>query len=571
MPERRMDSWNRCKAVLLLLACALLTACGGGGGTEGRANADSDDGTVAGLLAAPITEAQAVRFLWKSSFGPTTESIARLQQLGYARFVDEQLAMPTGHFNTYMLGNFGTFSESGLRGYCNSNFPNENINTCLTWIQHGNRAPSIIFFQSALQDSDQLRLRVMWALSQILVVSTNFETRTGYGIRIYQQMLRDNAFGNYRNLLYKVSKNPVMGEWLDLVNSDKALPNQNYARELLQLFSVGTYARHSDGQFQYTSNGSRIENYTQTDIIEFSKALTGWRYSGSEFNFSSEMVSYAPSHDTTEKKLLRGARVPASSQPETALAAVLDNVMEHPSTAPNIVRQLIQFLVTSHPSPAYVARVVKVWNSDSSGVRGNLKSVIRAILLDQESLNPPDNSGRLLEPVIAITGLLRAIGGVSDGAFLDLAAASMNQRPLSAPSVFNFYSPDYSLPTSTVRMHAPQFGIVTTPSVLARVDAMHKLIFSDLIAKEIGLPLGITRGTKINWPPEWISLAGMNLIRLIEILNTRLIGGNLDALSRSYIQSVVSVLPSGTDEERLARLRKAVFLMLASPQFMTHR
>ncbi|MDI9235217.1 DUF1800 domain-containing protein [Limnohabitans lacus] len=574
MSERRMDSWNRCKAVLLVLACALLTACGGGGGTEGRAAADTDDGTVAGLLAAPITEAQAVRFLWKSSFGPTTESIERLRQLGYARFVDEQLAMPAGVYNTYMLDYLSLLAPNRFDRICNS-YPKENFNICLDWIINDIRAPSIIFLKSAVHDADQLRLRVAFALSQILVVSMNTSERTSHGMRSYQQMLRQNALANYRDILVKVTKHPYMGAWLDMGGNDKARPNENFARELLQLFSVGPFLLNQDGTYALNAQGRRVETYTQANIESFAKALTGWVFPGAGYlspDYSTEsMVAAESRHDQTAKTLLNGQVIPAGTGTEQDLQAVISNVFNHPNTGPFVVKQLIQFLVTSNPSPAYVARVVRVFNNNGQGVRGDMRAVVRAILLDSEALSPPDNAGRLLEPVLTMTGLVRAIGGTTDGAYLDQAAAAMQQRPFAAPSVFNFYPPDFALPLTGSKLMAPQFAILTKVTLMNRLSYAEELLFSNRIAPEFKIPNGIATGTSIRWPHVWIQMAAGEIAPLVDLLNVRLTGGALSVTQVNYITERVQALPSATEAQRFLRLRLATFLVYSSPQFMTHR
>ncbi len=570
-------NWPRWRWVISVCACALLVACGGGNSANNAA-ADTDDGLVAGLLAAPITEAQAVRFLWKSSFGPTTDSIARLRQLGYARFVDEQLNLPANRYNTYLLGDFGGYSNDAVAvdNYCRQQ-PIEVYPYCAYWVYYEPKAPSVVFLKSAVHDSDQLRLRVAFALSQILVISQNFSGRVSYGMRIYQQMLRDHALGNYREILLRMAKNPYMGVWLNNALNHKQAPNQNFARELLQLFSTGTYLLNEDGTFRRNAKGDLIENYTTKDIAELARAMTGWVY----FNdprfgtlaptYTNDMVPDESRHDHNAKQLLSGQSLPAGRSAQQDLDAVIDNVFNHPSTPPYIVKQLIQFLVTSNPSPAYVKRVVNVFKRNTQGVRGDMKSVIRAILLDSEALNAPDNAGRLLEPVMVMTGIVRSVGGQTDGGFLDEAAAAMLQRPFVAPSVFNFYSPEFGLPKPGSQLKAPQFGIATTSSLTQRLNYLNQLIFADAIGPDPTLPKGYTTGSRLNWPSQWIALAGSQPTQLVDVLNTRLTGGVLVASQRALISSHVQSLPNNNESERLHRLRMAAFLVFASPQFMTHR
>lgn len=558
------------KYLILLHALGFLFFLSGCGGKSESALAASDE-TVAGLLMAPLNESQAVRFLYKSSFGPTASTVDQLRRLGYTAFVDYQMGLPAGRYNPYMMEGYGGYDN--VTSYC-TNFPNESVETCRSWNIFNSRPTSVLFFRSAVHDEDQLRLRVAWALSQILVVSTQPDKITPYGMRIYQQLLRDNAFSNFREILLRVTLNPTMGSFLDLANSHQRIPNQNYARELLQLFSVGTYKRNDDGTFVWGADGLRQENYTEQDVQSFARALTGWTYpSGFQ---SGEMVEVAANHDSGSKALLNGAGITSGKTARQELELVIDNIFNHPSTGPNIVRQLIQLLVTSNPSPAYVKRVVSKFNNNGQGVRGDMRAVVRAILLDQEALSPPDYAGRLMEPVITLTSLLRAVGGSTDGASLDTSAATMDQRPFAAPSVFNFYPPDYALPMSNGRLQAPQFAIVTTGTVIKRMNALRKLIFTDVIAPDTSLPKyidangSLANGTRLVWPTAWVDQAS-NPGSLVDTLNVQLTGGILESSQRSKIVAVLQNLASTTSSDKLNRVRYATWLILSSPQFSTQR
>lgn len=560
--------FNSVKAALLLLSCALLTACGGGDGSANSGATDTGDGVVAGLLAAPITEEQATRFLWKSTFGPTDESIAQVRQLGYASFVDRQLNLQTAQYSSYLLEPYGYPGRTQLDGQC-AQHASELTRVCLEWIYEKQRAPSVIFFKSAVHDPDQLRLRVAFALSQILVVSMNLDYRTAYGMRSYQQMLRSMAFGNYRDVLMAVSMHPYMGAWLDHAKNSRQAPNQNYARELLQLFSVGTYLLNQDGTYQLNAQGERQETYTEAHVRDFARALTGWTYPAS---FMGENLTQAnDSHDSGSKSLLMGQVLPANQSAMADLQGVINNVFNHPNTGPYVSRQLIQFLVTSNPSPAYVARVVKVFNKNASNTRGDLKSVVRAILLDPEALSPSDTAGRLLEPAIAAAGLVRAVGGATDGAYLDEMSFAQGQRPFAAPSVFNFYSFQYQLPVAGGRLQAPQFAIATLPAVSARLQYLENLLNAGSVSADLSLPQGYRSGTQLAFSTAWIALAGTNVDGLIDKLNVRLAGGVLSKVNRSLIAQQVKMLPGNSAQELKQRLALAIFMVAASPHFMTHR
>lgn len=566
--------WNSYKAFLLLLVCAFLNACGGGEGSASSGATDPDDGVVAGLLAAPITEAQAVRFLWKSSFGPTTESIAQLRQLGYSKYTDNQLNAVSGTYDAYLLDYLGLLIPDPFTPFCAAR-PFETYARCFNWIYGDLNTPSIIFMKSAVHDADQIRLRVAFALSQILVVSMNTGERTSHGMRSYQQMLRNQALGNYRDILLRVAKHPYMGAWLDMGGNNKVKPNENFARELLQLFSVGPFLLNQDGTHVLNAQGLRVETYSQAHIEAFSKALTGWVFPGAGYlspDYSSDVMAVDENrHDQTAKTLLNGQVIPVGTSAQQDLEAVVSNVFNHPNTGPFVVKQLIQFLVTSNPSPAYVARVVKVFNNNGQRVRGDMRAIVRAVLLDAEALNPSDNAGRLLEPVLTMTGLMRAIGGTTDGAYLAQAAGGMQQRPFVAPSVFNFYSPDFALPLAGSKLVAPQFGILTMSTLTQRLDHAQNLLWSGSIPAEAGLPVGYARGTTLQWPVVWVQMAAAQAAPLVELLNVRLTGGALSVAQKNHIAGQVQSLPATNDAQRLERLRLATFLVYSSPQFMTHR
>ncbi|MGO9613695.1 MAG: DUF1800 domain-containing protein [Dissulfurispiraceae bacterium] len=436
------------------------------------------------------------------------------------------------------------------------------------------------FFLNALTAPDQLRQRVAFALSQIFVVS-NVKVRGAYAIRDYQQMLVDNAFGNFRTLLQNVTLSSAMGHYLDMVNNDKGNstlgtePNQNYAREVMQLFTIGLVKLNSDGTPRLDSSGNTIATYDQSVIEGFASVFTGWTYptepgatpqNRNPEYFVGNMIAVEADHDTGAKTLLDGVTLPANQTALEDLNEALDNIFNHPNVGPFIGKQLIQFLVTSNPSPAYVSRVAAVFNDDGNGVRGNMTAVIRAILLDEEARGQPANDpvyGQLREPAVFMPGVLRALGGSSDGVFLNWESADMEEPVFDSPSVFNFYPPSYPLPGNTTGLVAPQFAIQDAASTLTRWNFLNSVIYSVIPPDS---SVNGSTGTSITWN-SWLKLAS-NTSKLIDTLDLVLSGGLLDSASRSMVSTAVQAIPAS---DALDRVRAAAYLIAAAPQTMIQR
>lgn len=423
-----------------LALCTLLgvAACGGGSG--------GGDGAVAPPPPPPpppaptITTAEAVRFLRQATFGPTATSVARVQTLGYDGWITEQLGQAPSLQLTYM----GTLP------------PPENA-----FVGQSNRMDA--WFRHAITGNDQLRQRVAFALSEIMVVSDRgvlFDFPNG--LAYYYDTLAQRAFGNYRDLMEAVTLTPAMGVYLSMLGNEKPdparniRPDENYARELMQLFTIGLVELGIDGTPVLDGQGQPIPTYDQSIIEGFAHVYTGWTFAGSpafhqpSYIFAAPMQAYPAFHDTGTKKLLNGTVLPAGQTPQKDLDDALDNIFAHPNVGPFIGKQLIQRLVTTNPSPAYVARVARVFDDDGTGVRGNLGAVVRAILLDSEARAAPsgDAGGKLTEPLLRLTGVWRAYGAraVSGRYLFANPEVFFGQAPLRAPSVFNFFRPSYAPP-----------------------------------------------------------------------------------------------------------------------------
>jgi uncharacterized protein (DUF1800 family) len=372
-----------------------------------------------------------------------------------------------------------------------------------------------------------------------------------------------------------------MGRYLDMVNNDKPdaargiEPNENYARELLQLFSIGLYELNQDGTLRRDAAGARVPTYDQDTVEGFAHAFTGWTYPPrpgvatvrhNPENYEGWMALFPSNHATVAKKLLGGVVLPANQSGEKDLADAIDNVFNHPNVGPFIGRQLIQKLVTSNPSPEYVARVAQAFARSPEGVRGDMKAVLRAILLDPEArgdLKPDASYGKLKEPAQFAVGLLRALNGSTDGVYPRSAVANMGEDAFNAASVFNFYPPDFPLPGSP-ELLGPEFGIQNTTSALNREGYVERLVISGGVAADSTV-VGAT-GTVLNLS-SLLALAG-DPAALVAALELKMIPGGLSAAARTLIvSSVRSVDASDTQ----ARVRRAAYLIAASPQYQTQR
>ena len=345
------------------------------------------------------------------------------------------------------------------------------------------------WYMTARYAPDQLCQRVAWALSQILVISTNSVPRTPYSHSTYYDILLRNAFGNYRQMLEDVTYSPQMGFFLSHVNNSrprpeiKRFPDENYARELMQLFSLGLFELNTDGTAKLDEDGEFIATYDVDDITHLARVMTGLAYDGEHARFNGgwtrssgdlPMMAFEWHHDSSEKIILGDQTLPAGQRTARDISDALDVIHAHANVGPFLGRQLIQRLVTSNPEPEYVRRVAEAFNDDGSGVRGNLKHVVKTILTDEEARNPsrPERFGKLREPIVRVMNLHRMFPTVVDGEdqrglsnpfYIPLGWTMFagNQIPLSAPSVFNFYSPFHS-PKGVISeegMVAPEFQI----------------------------------------------------------------------------------------------------------------
>lgn len=444
---------------------------------------------------------EAARFLMQATFGPTAKDIERVRSLGKSAWIDEQFTKPqTKHLS--LLDK--RFEQIGFVVQPEQDDSDEGY---LRDLQR-----SDIWWEVALWGDDQLRQRIAYSLSQILVISNVSDVlyNDTRGIANYQDILAAHAFGNYRDLLKAVTLNPMMGEYLSMVRNEKAdanrniRPDENYAREIMQLFSIGLVQLNLDGSVKLDAQNNSIPTYDQTTVKELARVFTGWNmatinnwWEWTESGASEilPMKSFANYHDSGAKVLFGDKTIDANKTPEQDIDAALDILFAHDNLAPFISKQLIQRLVTSNPSPAYVSRVASVFNNNGAGVKGDMKAVVKTILLDDEAQNGYKNSpqtfGKLREPILKTAHLWRAFKGTGTPTKLENNTVTpprlrfygsgrlLGQRPYGSFSVFNFYRPDYQHPgeLKNANMDSPEFQILTESMIMSKVSTLSNAIF----------------------------------------------------------------------------------------------
>jgi uncharacterized protein (DUF1800 family) len=430
-----------------------------------------------------VSFTQAARLLDQATFGPTLAAIQQVQQIGTAAYLKQQFATPT----TLMpaIPNPPVAACPGGTEFCAQNS----------------------FWENALTANDQLRQRVAFALSEMFVVSTDMvNART---IPSYHNMLANDAFGNFSQLMNDVATSPAMGEYLDMLDSGAPpagqIADENFGRELMQLFTTGLYLVNPDGTLQLSAQELPQPVFTELQVQAYARALTGWTYANptggvpTSFpngvpNYDQPMQPIPVSHDITAKVLLDGVTLPAGQTAEEDLTGLIASIFNHPNVGPFVCRQLIQHLVTSFPSPAYVGRVAEVFANDGSGVRGDLKAVVTAILNDPEAraadTEPTVDGGHLREPILYFTGILRALQFTNvspQGSYFIASSytAPLGQTPYAAGSVFNFFPPSHVIPGTAI--NAPEFAQENTASAIARLNLADSIVRNHLTSFNIDM------------------------------------------------------------------------------------
>lgn len=564
----RLTNTVRLMTSLVLFA---LAACGGGGG-GGSATSNPPVATpppappAAPPPAPSLSELNAAsRLAARATFGLPFADLNALAAEDPGAWIDEQLSLPVtlqqplveDLLRRRAAGEFDTLEEDvellvSFRRYA--------------WWHHAMTAP------------DQLRARVSYALSQIFVVSDNVDVLIIYprALSNYTDTLATHAFGNFRDLLRAVALHPAMGIYLSHVNNRRAdpaantFPDENFAREVMQLFSIGLYELNPDGSRKLDNDGRPIATYGNTEIREFAKIFTGLSYGGPGAffgrqlpNFTTPMQMFDTFHEPGPKTLLNGETVPAGRSGLEDIDAAIDNLFMHPNVGPFIATRLIQRLVTSNPSPAYVERISRVFAGETSGVRGDMAAVVRAILLDEEAMQNPDpllSSGKLREPVLRYLMMLRALNArSSDGFFFNsgfFLQQLVGQHPLSAPSVFNFYLPDHA-PSGEIAdagLVAPEFQITNTTTVVGITNLVDFVVNGNFVM-DAQPPFG-----QVSLDLTEFEALAADPDALLDRLDLLFCYGTLDPASRAAIRAVIVDIA-----DLPFRARTAIYLVLISP------
>ena len=572
---------------LALCGVLLLAACGGGGGDGGSEGPASGGSTTVNEM--PTSREQAARFLAQATFGPTEADVDRVMAVGYGAWIDEQLAKPASSHRA------------------NWDAANAAIKAANSGSSAGQDQVLESFWKQAVNGEDQLRQRMAYALSQIFVISMQ-DGSVGdnpRAVAAWLDMLGDKGLGSYRELLENVSRHPLMGMYLSHMRNQKAdpktgrVPDENYAREVMQLFSIGLVALNADGTVR--SDGSKpIETYGPADIAGLAKVFTGWSWacpdwpdnncffwgsvsgnSDPDRSFKS-MLGYPQYHSTEEKSFL-GTTIPAQSlsDPQASLRVALDALAAHPNVGPFIGRQLIQRLVTSNPSPQYVAAVAAAF----TGSGGDMKAMLRAVLMHPEARRTSDSTGKLREPVLKLSAFLRAFGYTSDsGAYrvgnTDSTGTALGQTPMRSPSVFNFYRPGYVPPgteAAAAALAVPEMQIAHETTAAGYVNYMR-----DNIAQGVGQWNSSTsrRDLQADFSAE-VALAEQP-DALVERINAKLLLGTMPADLKAEIRGAIDkmAIPAlksnasnqkQVDDAKRARVNAAIFLAVISPEFQVQK
>ncbi|WP_414661300.1 DUF1800 family protein [Horticoccus sp. 23ND18S-11] len=524
-----------------------------------------------------ITSTDAARFLTQATFGPTAPEIETLMARGYRAWIAEQMALPASSQRAATMADFAAVNAGGQGTQVNGLFP-------LPGGSHRQAA----WWKTAVTGQDQLRQRVAFALSQILVASDANGTINAWqeGAANYYDIFVDGAFGNFREVLEKVTLSPIMGIYLSSLRNAKAAggttPDENYAREIMQLFSIGLHELNPDGTLRLDPNGQPIPTYTQETIVQTAKVFTGWGYAnaaagatananlfrGSPANYISPMMLWPAFHDDTAKTIVGGRVLPAGQDGVKDLQDTLDALFNHPSTGPFITRQLIQRLVTSNPSPGYIYRVAQVFANNGAGVRGDLGAVVRAILLDYEARSgavaATATFGKLKEPLLRATAMFRAFGAASNLGRFNIAnpEGALAQAALRAPTVFNFYEPNFVLPgaVASAGLYAPEYQILNDTTALTQPNFYYTYIYNNRSTTD---PNQQTIGLNLT---SWLSLA-RTPDQLVDWLNLLLASGAMPKSAADRIAAAVAAMPAGTATNTandLERVRSAIYLTLTS-------
>lgn len=568
-----------------IVAPVLALAVAACGGDEGGSSPPPPPPPAAAAVKKPTSDAEAVRFAARGQFSVSSADMTRLKDVGYVSWLDSEIAKPVSETAV------ASYIRLGGEDFVNKDYFGTNFHTQVMW-------------QQFLDSNDQLRKRIAFALSEFFVVSANGVDAVWHGLGLchYWDILNKNAFGSFRTLLEEVTLNPVMGQFLSLNGSQKEdsktgrRPDENYAREVMQLFTIGLVELNVDGTAKKDASGNPIQTYSNDDVTNVARALSGWAWQGTAAERLTQepwlmpgymkrpmtsdpaLMQYtyanrASEHSPLEAKFL-GVTIPANTDAVSALKTVLDTLFNHANTPVFFSKQMIQRLVTSNPSPAYVDRIAKVFANNGQGVRGDLGAVFKAILVDDEALSAANLTsqtfGKVREPFVRFVqwaktfNLKKPASGKYDLFDTSQQSNSLGQMVFRSPSVFNFFRPGY-VPAGTAiadnKLVAPEFQIVNEISTIGYVNYMHNVV---------------TNKSNPNLEPDYTSEAAIanDSTALVNRIDLLLSGGQLSQANKDRIKQAVDsiTLPATNDADaRFNRVASAILLTMAAPQYLIQK
>ena len=583
--SRISDKNNQAASILAPALVFALAACGDDGGGGSTTPPPPPPPPAAPIIKKPVTDAEAIRFLTRSQFSVTSADMMRLKDVGYVSWLDTDVAKPVGELAV------AAYQRLGGEDFANQDYFSTNFHTQVMW-------------QQFLDSNDQLRKRTAFALSEFFVVSANGVDAVWHGLGLchYWDILNQYAFGNFRGLLEEVTLNPIMGQFLSLNDSRKEddrtgrRPDENYAREVMQLFTIGLVQLNSDGSVKKDASGNPIPTYTNEDVTNVARAISGWSWQGTAAErlnqepwlmpgyMKRQMTSdpakmqytYAnrqSEHSALEAKFL-GVTIPANTDAVSAMRTVLDTLFNHTNVPPFFSKQMIQRLVTSNPSAEYVDRVSKVFANNGQGVRGDLAAVFKAILTDDEALAgsglTSQTFGKVREPFIRFVqwartfNLKKPTSGKYDLYDTSQQSNSLGQMVFRSPSVFNFFRPGY-VPAGTAiasnKLVAPEFQIVNEISTIGYANFLHNVV---------------TNKSNPNLEPDYTAEAAIanDSAALVSRIDLLLSGGQLSQSNKDKIKQAVDsiTLPTTNDADaRFNRVAAAIMLTMVSPQYLIQK
>ena len=589
-------------------AAALLAACGGGGGGanvgSGSSPGAADTPTPAPVFVvsayaypAPASDEDAARFLLQAQFHASDTAIAALRSQSYVAWLAAQVAAPASPGGFDWMAGRGYSSLDTTTAYYDSTYPGD----YMVWHQ-------------LIASPVGMRQRVALALSEFFVLSLSslsFSWRS-QAAAAWWDLLASNAFGNYRTLLEGVTLNPAMGSFLGVKGNMKEnvatgrQPDENFGREVMQLFTIGLYQLNPDGSEKRDASGNKIETYTNADVTNIARVFTGWDFDASQGpstvvagnrtitnvnGVRAPMALSAANHTAMASSFL-GASIAAGTDGTAALKIALDTLFNHPNVGPFFGKQMIQRLVTSNPSPAYVARVASAFNANSAGVRGDLAAVFAAVLLDDEARGPAgltgagqNGFGKLREPMVRLVQWARTFGAASSqGGWkigdLSNPATQLGQSPLRPASVFNFFRPGYVPPSTALsasQTPAPEFQLVNESSVGGYLNYLQGVIRNGIFVNAPELPNNASNannGFDITAPYTAELALAADAAALVKRLALLLCAGQLSAANQTLIVNALNATPvmaSSLESVKRDRVGAAVLMVMASSDYLIQK